>query len=156
MTQMYAEVFGFGARRDGGSPHPDRRCSYPIGDFGIHASRLGNAGVFKFVFRGDGWRTSRWMTLLPHRGFRHPCLPDLWLRAISGFRGSANKSGVGPCRIIPNGICTTKTWVMTMKYRVTPEKLADPISPSMAQRMSGGAGDRESAGRWAAGVGVWI
>ncbi len=47
-------------------------------------------------------------------------------QAAAAATGSANKSGVGPCRIIPNGICTTKTWVMTMKYRVTPEKLADP------------------------------
>ncbi len=49
------------------------------------------------------------------------------------WRGSANKSGVGPCRIIPNGICTTKTWVMTMKYRVTPEKLADPLAHRQPQ-----------------------
>ena len=61
---------------------------------------------------------------VPETLLQHPADPG-----VSSPAGSANKSGVGPCRIISNGICAAKTWVMTMKYRVTPEKLADPYDP---------------------------
>ena len=74
MEKVVSGVGGFATR---GSPHPDRRCSYPIGDFGIHAtipiacsmphrdfgihaSRLGNAGIFE-VFGAAWLRKSPWI-----------------------------------------------------------------------------------------------